>query len=181
VVHPAWQAPGPSGQNSSASAPHVPTDTDQDNQHSSSTSSSFFRSGSTAKKEKREKERDPYQVQRDREREEQAERERELHQRNMKMQEYQHLASSSNARIPQEAQKALAPLTMTNANQDISGTYAIELNNTTSHATNGQQGSVLVSPTANVNATGKNDIDITLYFKVNNQSSTLQITLSGLL
>ena len=73
-------------------------------------------------------------------------------------------APAAGSRIPEEAQKALAPLSIVSESKDIQGVYAIELSHTTAFVSSGSA-STLVSPTCNLATTGKNDIDITLYFR----------------
>ena len=74
------------------------------------------------------------------------------------------------ARIPAQAQKALAPLKMQSDTKDITGVFAVEMPsasspNATSLAPASNGASTVVLPTAVFESTGRNDIDITLYLR----------------
>lgn len=72
--------------------------------------------------------------------------------------------------IPPEAQKALAPLTLTADVKPITGVYSIELSNAVATSDNGNGVLTTVSPTASFTATLRHDIDVTLFFRPNPSS-----------
>lgn len=72
--------------------------------------------------------------------------------------------SSYISHIPPEAQKALAPLTVSTDSKDIVGTYSIELSTNIAYA-QAANGTTAVLPTCRFSSSTKNDIDVTLYFR----------------
>lgn len=68
------------------------------------------------------------------------------------------------SRIPPEAQKALAPLTVSTDSKDIVGPYSIELSTSIAYA-QAANGTTAVSPTCRFTSSSRNDIDVTLYFR----------------
>lgn len=68
------------------------------------------------------------------------------------------------SRIPPEAQKALAPLTVSTDSKDIVGAYSIELSSTIAYA-QAANGTTAVSPTCKFTSSSRNDIDVTLFFR----------------
>lgn len=66
--------------------------------------------------------------------------------------------------IPPEAQKALAPLTVSTDSKDIIGSYSIELSTSIAYA-QAANGTTAVSPTCRFTSSSRNDIDVTLYFR----------------
>lgn len=68
------------------------------------------------------------------------------------------------SRIPADAQKALAPLTVSTDSKDIVGAYSIELSTAVAYA-QAANGTTAVSPTCRFTSSTRNDIDVTLYFR----------------
>lgn len=72
--------------------------------------------------------------------------------------------SSYISRIPSEAQKAIAPLTVSTDSKDIVGSYSVEVSTNIAYA-QAANGTTAVSPTCKFTSLAKNDIDVTLYFR----------------
>lgn len=73
------------------------------------------------------------------------------------------------ARIPADAQKALAPLGIVGDAKSVEGIYSVELSTHTKWipAANGQ--GTTVNPTCSFTANARNDVDVTLYLRPNQQ------------
>lgn len=73
------------------------------------------------------------------------------------------------ARIPADAQKALAPLGIVGDAKSVEGIYSVELSTHTKWipAANGQ--GTTVNPTCSFTANARNDVDVTLYLRPNEQ------------